>query len=93
VYGAVFQTCRLADFQVDFANLRPAGLEACGAADLEVCVTLNRYDAAAIILFTFMKPYYQNQPKPKTYGRLFGTIFLEASWRCKLLTIKALQSR
>jgi hypothetical protein len=41
--SAGFQTCRMADFQVGSAALRPAGLETRGTADLEVCATLNRY--------------------------------------------------
>jgi hypothetical protein len=30
------------------------------------------------IILIFMQPYYKNPPKPKTYGRFFGTIFLRA---------------
>ena len=41
--SAGFQTCRIADFQVGSAALRPAGLETRGTADLEVCATLNTY--------------------------------------------------
>ena len=44
--SAGFQTCCIADFQVGYAALRPAGLETRGTADLEVCATLNRYPAA-----------------------------------------------
>ena len=43
--SAGFQTCRVADFQVGSAAVRPAGLETRGTADLEVCATLNRYHA------------------------------------------------
>jgi hypothetical protein len=43
--SAGFQTCCAADFQVGLAVLEPAGLETRGTADLEVCATLNRYDA------------------------------------------------
>jgi hypothetical protein len=46
--GAGFQTCCVADFQVGITALPPAGLETRDTADLEVCVTLNRYRPAAL---------------------------------------------
>ena len=42
--SAGFQTCCIADFQIGGVSEceRPAGLETCDTADLEVCVAGNR---------------------------------------------------